>query len=476
MVQFYQPAGLSDPGPTAAASLLGTGIGSLTDLINARKNRKNTLIQQGISTAGTLGSQVLQGEQAKDLQEQKQPFALLGAVDDIAKAAEAAELAGDLNRATQLRQVSNQIVDKLFGTSGALGGTPGLQPGAQPPMGATIPSPGITPSPTATTGGDQLIPPTEPQAPSDTVASMDTGSPNVTGKASGYSIPIQQKILKNVEESQKAAKAQLQLGTLDAFDNVVNAPVGAELQGLGGGTFKDVSVTPELKTFAKLAQRRAAMNPEKFDDLTESNRKQAGTVFDILRAAEEMRPAFDSTLTNPLARSFAAKGVLPSVPGLEGINALTETGLISGSKNPEAFAGAIAADKSVGATLGPLMKTAFSESGNLSDGDINRAAGFVPRMTDDKRVFERKIQQFAKILLPKIMDAAVISGDTVIFNQAQEAYETLFKNPYKINTKEAIKGEFFKGDTAGTTVNFKQGKATEDESDNNAEARRLLGL
>tara|TARA_R110000868_G_scaffold409070_1_gene693850 strand:- start:1097 stop:2680 length:1584 start_codon:yes stop_codon:yes gene_type:complete len=118
MVQQVQFQQIGQPGLGASAAILNQRSG----MLNQNSKNKTDLINSLIGGGSKIGTQVLAGQQAEDLQKQKEPFQLLNAVDDLGKAADQARARGDTETADRL----DGIVGGALGSFGQ-DGTPGSQ-------------------------------------------------------------------------------------------------------------------------------------------------------------------------------------------------------------------------------------------------------------------------------------------------------------------------------------------------------------
>lgn len=116
MVQFFQPAALRDPGLAGSSGLIGSTTGDLTSLIRQRDANRNALVRGLLGGAVDIGQQMLQGKQARELQEQKLPIEQAKIIDDLGKAAQAERLVGNDPGANQLQDLQQNIIRNLLGT------------------------------------------------------------------------------------------------------------------------------------------------------------------------------------------------------------------------------------------------------------------------------------------------------------------------------------------------------------------------
>lgn len=481
------------------------GLGGLTATTSALTSLTNQQLAQDEAMKRAILGQVGSGIREKlqrdaelpvelRLQEMRLPGQLLQQAGNVFNAAKVAGDTGDFARQKQLNDLGQSIVSGAFGgglsipqsTPSPSTGLPTTSTGQDIPFGGEFMTPSGQASP-----GQSLIPQgqdTSIKQPSPAVdaASFDVTPPPVLGvdpsSVSNLPLSAQEKIGKIQKQRSEAATNQVKLGVIDSFEQVKNAPDGTMVTGLGGQAFKDIEVTPGSRALSKLAQRRAAVNPAKFNDLGETNRTQAKTVFDVLIAAKQIEPIVGEGGIDAAKRNLIAGDQLPDfLPFGGAIDAFISESVVSGSKDRESLSLAQAADDKIGAELSPILKGLFSESGNLSDGDIKRASGAVPRLTDKNiRVFKNKMKNFAQATLPRIMDAAFMTGDETTFNQAQSVYETIFNKPYKINSKSSFEGNFFR-DTNGRTFNVQGNDNTQGldrgslKGRSTAELQQLLG-
>lgn len=315
---MVQPFGnipqLQNSGIGIGASAISSTIGNLLGLQRQREANKQSLINSLIQQGGAALRQSSANEAAAERAQANRPVKLLGVVDDLENAALAAERAGNLDSAQQLRARGQEIIGSVFGGGGLLGqgpttdqASPQVPAGIIPPppgvadeVGSLLPPSGFQPVAAQNVGsqvgqGDEFDTGSGDPLANQPVVALDPGaSPSIAGQVGGFSTPVQKERLDVIRKGGEAAKSQFQLGKIQSFDNVLNAPDGAILTGSGNVKFEGIDINPDTKSFLSQGKDVFAANPQEFTKKRGENAQQARTLFSFFDLLEKIEPAVSS--------------------------------------------------------------------------------------------------------------------------------------------------------------------------------------
>jgi hypothetical protein len=323
MVQQVQFQQIGQPGLGASAAILGQRSG----MLNQNSKNKTDLINSLIGGGSRIGTQVLAGQQAEDLQKQKEPFQLLNALDDLGRAEQQLRIQGDVEGADRVKGIMAQAGSSLSGLGGqsqsssGFGGLGGLLGGIGNKLGFgkgqdIIPQ--AQQAPVSSGGLQGLLPPSEP-IPVQTSKTPEPGiQPRIPRSSdilpSSTNLPFNQAQSKTVTQEAEArpiVERQLE-GQQQFVTNIQTGIVASQPIEPGATEREPIVLTPIIR------ERQAAMFDPTTGKLNETGKEVAKNVAlknsVVNKATSLMEEAI--RLENSTGLNIAEKGLL-SAGGVE---------------------------------------------------------------------------------------------------------------------------------------------------------------
>jgi hypothetical protein len=321
MVQQVQFQQIGQPGLGASAAILGQRSG----MLNQNSKNKTDLINSLIGGGSKIGTQVLAGQQAEDLQKQKEPFQLLNAMDDLGRAKQDLILRGDTAGAEKIQGIINQAGLSIQGIGGQPqsssggGGLGGLLGGIGNKLGFGKGQDIVPQAQQASGGGIQdLLPPSEP-IPVQTSKTPEPGiQPRIPRSSdilpSSTNLPFNQAQSKTVTQEAEArpiVERQLE-GQQPFVTNIQTGMVASQPIEPGATEREPIVLTPIIR------ERQAAMFDPTTGKLNETGKEVAKNVAlknsVVNKATSLVEEAI--RLENSTGLNIAEKGLL-SAGGVE---------------------------------------------------------------------------------------------------------------------------------------------------------------
>lgn len=424
---MFNPQALQDPGFGGAASLLGTGIGSLTNRMNQESQNKNAMLQALLNNVGATGRTMIEQNASTKRTEMGLPQQFASQSNTYYELAKKAEDAGMYEQAAAFRAQGDQLSGQSYKL---LGGAPGQGTVGQPQGGTTIQ--GMTPSITG-----QPVQPAKPQGLTPEEAAMPSlGQSQPIPNIPNISTTGQTNLAQLTKAKEEAAKAGIQLSSLQSYDQVLSAPDNVKVKGAGGIEYQGITLNPVVRSILETKKQQLGVDPKGFVDARIRTKDNAGALLNMFSQLDNIQKSVTSDpktqIYNRMAGLDVGIGKDKEGQGGLGVSGLSLLKLVPGAnkKQLSTLAGSIAANKQLEGYVSNLARNVSNEVGNLSSGDVERAKGLVGSLYEDPEIFKKKQIELAQSALPKLMEDALAVGDAYTFNKLQKRYSQIVGTDY----------------------------------------------